>query len=157
MSGLATSHYNSTEFNHRQYFLIMSNSIADAFKKLNVSVDLSQSEHDKIFNVSYEYLSKVKKFNDLKAAKNCLVALINLDKYHKADQIIKKLNKLLVGPLILEISYIYYKIGKIDELIKLYESNEDLQEGASIGLKHVLAQSYYKIGDYEKALNCISN
>ena len=47
----------------------MSNSIADAFKKLNVSVDLSQSEHDKIFNVSYEYLSKVKKFNDLKAAK----------------------------------------------------------------------------------------
>lgn len=130
----------------------MSNSIADAFKKLNVSVDLSQSEHDKIFNVSYEYLSKVKKFNDLKAAKNCLVALINLDKYHKADQIIKKLNKLLVGPLILEISYIYYKIGKIDELIKLYESNEDLQEGASIGLKHVFAQSYYKIGDYEKAL-----
>lgn len=130
----------------------MSNSIADAFKKLNVSVDLTQSEHNKIYNVSYEYLSKVKKFNDLKAAKNCLVALINLDKYYKADQIIKKLNKSLIGPLILEISYVYYKIGKIEELIELYQSNEESQDGASIGLKHILAQSYYKIGDYTKAL-----
>ncbi|EMG50206.1 SRP72 Signal recognition particle subunit SRP72 [Candida maltosa Xu316] len=132
----------------------MSNSIADAFKKLNVSPDSSPSEHEKIFNVSYEYLSKVKKFNDLKAAKNCLVALINLDKYYKASQIVKKLNKSLIGSLVLEIGYIYYKIGKIDELIKLYESynQETSQDGISIGLKHVLAQSYYKAGDYSKAL-----
>ncbi|RCK57734.1 hypothetical protein Cantr_06788 [Candida viswanathii] len=114
----------------------MSNSIADAFKKLNVSANTTASEHDKIFNVSYEYLSKVKKFNDLKAAKN----------YHQ------KLNKSLVSPLILEISYVYYKIGKIAELVKLYEANEQSEEGVSIGLKHVLAQSYYKLGDYTKSL-----
>lgn len=131
----------------------MSNSIADAFKKLNVSPESSPSEHEKIFNVSYEYLSKVKKFNDLKASKNCLVALINLDKYYKADQIIKKLPKSLISLLLLEVAYIYYKIGKVEDLVKLYEANENtLPNGADIGLKHVLAQSYYKIGKYEKAL-----
>ncbi|KAG8202476.1 hypothetical protein GWM34_02633, partial [Candida africana] len=132
----------------------MSTSIADAFKKLNVSPESSTSEHEKIFNVSYEYLSKVKKFNDLKASKNCLVALINLDKYYKAEQIIRKLPSSLVNLLILEVAYVYYKIGKVEELVKLYEATNEntLPNAVDIGLKHVLAQSYYKIGSYEKAL-----
>lgn len=132
----------------------MSTSIADAFKKLNVSPESSPSEHEKIFNVSYEYLSKVKKFNDLKASKNCLVALINLDKYYKAEQIIRKLPSSLVNLLILEVAYVYYKIGKVEELVKLYEATNKntLPNAVDIGLKHVLAQSYYKIGNYEKAL-----
>lgn len=59
------------QYKHPHFLFVdtMSTSIADAFKKLNVSPESSTSEHEKIFNVSYEYLSKVKKFNDLKASK----------------------------------------------------------------------------------------
>ncbi|KAG7663882.1 SRP72 [[Candida] subhashii] len=130
----------------------MSNSIADAFKKLNVSPDSTPSEHQKIFRVSYEYLSKVKHFNDLKAFNNCLVALINIDKYQRAYDVIRKVPANLIESSILEVCYVYYKLGKSEELIKLYESRNVNSEGLEIGLNHILAQTYYKIGSHEKAL-----
>lgn len=133
--------------------ITMSNSIADAFKKLNVSPDSTPSEHLKIFRVSYEYLSKVKNFNDLKAFTNCLVALINIDKYQRAyDDVIRRVPQSLIGSSILEVGYVYYKLGRAEELIKLYEGRTPGSEGIEIGLKHILAQTYYKVGSYDKAL-----
>lgn len=128
----------------------MSNSIADAFKKLNVS---GSNDHENIFDVSYEYLSKVKDFNDTKAFRNCLVSLINLDKYHKALEIISKIPESDFYPLILEISYVYYKLGKSSELLQLYSKyKSEVDGGLAIGLKHIVAQNYYKIGQYSTAL-----
>lgn len=133
----------------------MSKSIADAFKSLKVTGDSSPSEFKHIYQVSYEYLSKVKKFNDLQSFKNCLVALINLDLYEQANKIIAKVPEKLVESLVLEITYVYYKIGKSKEILQLYERYQPKLESKQVqtGLKHVLAQTYYKIGDYKKALN----
>ncbi|CAI5760722.1 unnamed protein product [Candida verbasci] len=130
------------------------NSITDAFKKLRVTNDVTVGDHENIFNVSYQYLSKVKHFQDLKAFKNVLVASINLDKYHKANEILKKLPKEYESSLILEIGYIYYKLGNDKSLIELYKKHESqLDEVAKIGLNHILAQTYYKIGSYKESLN----
>ncbi|ODV81915.1 uncharacterized protein CANTADRAFT_19521 [Suhomyces tanzawaensis NRRL Y-17324] len=130
----------------------MSNSIAEAFKKLNVTPGADLSEHQQIFSISYDYLTKVKNYDDLKAFKNCLISLINLDRYYKAYEIIQKIPQDYVVALILEISYVYYKIGKSDALVELYNSTNIDNEGLKVGLKHILAQNYYKIGEYEKAL-----
>ncbi|EGW30449.1 uncharacterized protein SPAPADRAFT_63284 [Spathaspora passalidarum NRRL Y-27907] len=129
----------------------MSNSIADAFKKLHVSPDASPSEHEQIFTISYEYLTKVKNYQDLKAFKNCLVALINLDKYHKAYEIIKHVSKDLVGATKMEVGYVYYKLGHANELFELYKDNTTDSEVEQIGWNHILAQTYYKVGKYEQA------
>ncbi|KAI5952203.1 srp72 [Candida margitis] len=132
----------------------MSGSITDAFKSLNVTGDSSPSELKQIYQVSFEYLSKVKKFDDLQAFKNCLVALINLDQYEEAAKIIAKVPAKLVEPLILEITYVYYKIGNSKQILQLYEKHKSKIESKQVqtGLKNILAQTYYKTGDYEKAL-----
>ncbi|KAK6466079.1 hypothetical protein DFJ63DRAFT_321971 [Scheffersomyces coipomensis] len=135
----------------------MSNSIAEAFKKLNVSPSAEPSDHEQIYTVSYEYLSRVKNFNDLRSFKSCLVALINLDKYFKAFEVIKKVNQTnseLINDSILEVAYIYYKLGKSDALLELYanQKNKIDNEGIQLGLNHILAQNYYKIGEYQNAL-----
>lgn len=133
----------------------MSGSVVDAFKSLKVDSDSSPSEFKHIYQVSFEYLSKVKNFNDLQSFKNCLVALINLDQYEQATKIISKVPENLIEPLILEITYVYYKIGKSKEILQLYEKYQPKIESRQVqtGLKHVLAQTHYKIGDYQKALS----
>ncbi|CAK9440098.1 uncharacterized protein LODBEIA_P41980 [Lodderomyces beijingensis] len=132
----------------------MSSAVVDAFNRLNLQLGSSPSEYEKVYGVSYEYLSKVKNFDDLQAFKNCLVSLINLDQYGKAEQLVAKVPKSLEKSLILEISYIYYKVGKCSEILKLYETYESQVESKFIqaGLVHVLIQTYYKLGDYAKAL-----
>ncbi|KAK6203320.1 uncharacterized protein RJT21DRAFT_26295 [Scheffersomyces amazonensis] len=133
----------------------MSNSIAEAFKKLNVSSSSEPSDHENIYSVSYEYLSRVKNFNDARSFKTCLVALINLDKYYKAFEIIKKItDHELISDAILEVAYVYYKLGKSNALNELYNiQNKNIDnEGVRLGLNHILAQNYYKVGDYNKAL-----
>lgn len=158
-------------------------SIADAFKKLNVTPNGESTDHEKVFSISYDYLTKVKNFNDVRAFKNCLVALIYLDRYEKALEIVTKIPKDdedIINELVLEISYIYYKVGKGRELLKLVEkvgqvkahdlktlshsahldllsdsiSNLNrLSSGVKIGLKHILAQNFYKLGEYSNSLN----
>ncbi|KAK6458174.1 uncharacterized protein RJT20DRAFT_29336 [Scheffersomyces xylosifermentans] len=132
----------------------MSNSIAEAFKKLNVSANSDTSDYEHIFSVSYEYLSKVKNFHDLKAFKNCLVSLINLDKYYRAYEIIQKIptGEFFSNSLILEVAYVYYKLGRSEELIDLVNKSQIDNEGINCGLKHITAQTYYKIGEYNKSL-----
>ncbi|KAG2732817.1 hypothetical protein G9P44_003807 [Scheffersomyces stipitis] len=132
----------------------MSNSIAEAFKKLNVAQITDVSDYEHIYSVSYEYLSKVKNFHDLKAFKNCLVSLIFLDKYHRAFEIIKKVPEgdYFSNSLVLEVGYVYYKLGKSAEFEQLLKSVKVENEGIAIGLKHIAAQNYYKLGDYGKSL-----
>ncbi|CUM62622.1 uncharacterized protein PRCAT00000176001 [Priceomyces carsonii] len=131
----------------------MSNSIAHAFRSLKVSGS-ETSDHMTIYDVSYQYLSKVKNFDDVKAFKNCLVALINLDRYYKALELIKKISSSdSKSQLMLEIAYVYYKLEMTDELFKfLHEFNPD-NTGIERGLKHIIAQAYYKTGEYEKSLD----
>ncbi|KAI5963099.1 SRP72 [Candida pseudojiufengensis] len=130
----------------------MSGVITQAFDNLKIGKLSSESQYEKIYDVSFEYLSKVKNFNDVKSFKNCLVSLINLDKYEKANQIISKIPKDLVNELILEISYVYYKLGKTNEILNLYKDNfKSIPINLQSGFQHILAQTYYKIGDYTKA------
>ncbi|KAI5956881.1 SRP72 [Candida jiufengensis] len=132
----------------------MSGSIIHAFDNLKINKLSSESDYEKIFTVSYDYLSKVKNFNDLKSFKNCLVSLINLDKYEKANQLISKIPKELMNELILEIGYVYYKIGKTTEIIQLNKSEySSIPTDLKSGFQHILAQTYYKIGEYKLALD----
>lgn len=125
-------------------------SIAEAFKRLNVGAD---SDHDHVYTVSYDYL-KAKDFDDTKAFKNCLVALINLDKYHRADELICKVPESSHLELILEISYVYYKLGKAEKFFALYNKHSSsVDGGVARGLKHMAAQTHYKIGQYKQALD----
>ena len=59
--------------------------ISEAFKLLAVDDD-----YDKVYRVLHEYLLTIKHYNDLKAFKACLVALINLDRYQEAYKLIRQ-------------------------------------------------------------------
>ena len=131
----------------------MSSSIGETFKSLKLTGS-SPSEDEQIYKVSYEFL-KQKKFNDEQAFRNCLVSLINLDKYELADQLIKKIPSSLVEPLILEIAYVYYKIGRALEIYKLHEEYSlkiSSSPAVARGFAHILIQTYYKAGEFAKAL-----
>lgn len=130
----------------------MSNSVIQAFKGLNVTP--SSEDHDKIYEVSYQYLSNIKQFNDVKSFNNCLVALINSDKYFKALELIKKVPQDLIIQFAVEVGYVYYKTNNSDKLVLLYETVNNSGTSSFIirGLRHVLAQDYYKNGNNDKAL-----
>lgn len=135
----------------------MSNSISQAFKALQLATADSPSEHENVFEVSYEYLSKIKNFNDVKAYQSCLVALINLDKYNKAYELIQKIpTEAIAAELVLEIAYVLYKVGKSDELMALVKQNHEALSGYYLfGIKNILAQNYYKIGKYKESLQLV--
>lgn len=131
----------------------MSNSIAQAFKKLNVTS--TSEDHENIFEVSYQYLSNVKNFNDVKSFNNCLVALINQDKYGKALEIINKVkNEDLIQQFSIEVGYVYYKTQQSKALHKLYQiiNSKGSSKFLIRGLKHIVAQDFYQKGDYNQAL-----
>lgn len=130
----------------------MSTSISQAFKSLNVSTN--SQDHENIYEISYQYLSKVKKFNDIKSFNNCIVALINLEKYQKALDLINKIkDDDIIEEFSIEVAYIFYKTNESLRLQQLYEKiNGKSSKYLIRGLKHILAQDYYKIGENKKAL-----
>lgn len=157
------------------------NSIADVFKRLQVTPNGESTDHENVFSISHQYL-EFKGFNDVRAFKNCLVSLIHLDRYERALELLSKIPKGdddFFNELVLEISYIYYKLGRGKDLLKLIEkigkvpphdpktlshsayldslsesiSNLDLSSGLKGGLKHILAQNLYKMGEYSNSLN----
>ncbi|KAF5210539.1 putative signal recognition particle subunit [Clavispora lusitaniae] len=137
----------------------MSNSVIEAFKGINVASAHDLTEHEAIFEVSYQYLSKIKDFRDLKSFHYCLVSLINSDKYYRALQLIKEVPNEIHQEYPLEKAYVYYKTGKVDLLRDVYEStinSNDISDALSRGLKHVVAQSYYQTGKYDAALQLYS-
>ncbi|OBA24215.1 hypothetical protein METBIDRAFT_36375 [Metschnikowia bicuspidata var. bicuspidata NRRL YB-4993] len=135
----------------------MSNSVIDAFKRLNMSTAQDTSDHEAVFEVSYQYLSKVKKFGDINAFHNCIVSLINCDKYYRALQLVDEVPEDIHIEFPVEKAYVYYKTGHFDRLKALYEATADSEncESSSISqraLKHVMAQSYYQNGHVSEAL-----
>ncbi|CAH2351297.1 signal recognition particle subunit Srp72p [[Candida] railenensis] len=133
----------------------MSSSISQAFKGLNLGRAESVSEHENVYEVSYQYLSNVRGFQDVNSFHNCLVALINLDKYHKAFQLIQKVGEDVHSSFVVEKAYIYYKLGKTKLLEELYAGQIDQLDSNSIGaraLKHIVAQNHYKEGASVPAL-----
>lgn len=133
----------------------MSNSVIDAFKGLNVSAAHDVTEHEAIFEVSYQYLSKIKQFRDLESFHNCLVALINTDKYYKAVELIGEVPEDVHAAYPLEKAYVYYKTGNTALLSEVYETtvgSSSTNEVLVRAMKHVLAQSSYQNGDVARAL-----
>lgn len=131
----------------------MSNSIMQAFKKLNVTS--ASEDHENIYEVSYQYLSNVKNFDDSKSFNNCLVALINLDKYQKALDLIKHVkNEDIISQFSIEVGYVYYKTKQTKLLQQLFEKVEKESSSKFLvrGLKHIMAQEYYQRGENTKAL-----
>lgn len=132
----------------------MSSSVIESFKGLNVSSAQDASDHEAIFEVLYQYLSKIKNLNDLTAFHNCLVALINCDKYYKALELLREVPAEVHREYPLEKAYVYYKTGNNDLVVEVYEAAKDEVSDVLLrALKHVLAQSYYQAGQMHKALD----
>lgn len=131
--------------------IFMSNSIVLAFKNLDVSG--STLNHENIYEVSYQYLSKIKQFKNPKAFNNCIVALINLDKYDKALEIIDKVDGDIKSQYFIEVAYVYYKTNNSEKLYEIFDATDKGSSSFLVrGLKHIVAQDYYRNGEYEKAL-----
>lgn len=133
----------------------MSSSVVDAFKNLNVAGVRDLSDHEAIFEVSYQYLAKIKDFRDLEAFHNCLVSLINTDKYYKAVELIGEVPVEIHLEFPLEKAYVYYKTGNVTLLEEVYSaasSEADVSSDLLRALKHVMAQSCYQNGQLARAL-----
>lgn len=130
-------------------------SVVEAFKNLNVASARDTSDHETIYEVSFRYLEKAKNFNDPVAFKTCLVALINMDKYYKAMDVIKQVPEEILSEFPLEVSYVYYKVGDAGRLENVYKSvvGDQGTDVLSRAMKHVLAQSLYQRGFVGQALD----
>lgn len=134
----------------------MSSSIISSFKSLNVATAQDFSDHEAIFQASYQYLAKIKEFRDIKAVHNVIVSLINTDRYYKALDFLKQVPQDILQEFPLEKAYIYYKTGNVKSVEEIYESSVSSSEISEIlrtALKHVMAQCYYQVGRMSEALN----
>lgn len=132
----------------------MSSSISQAFKGLNLAHAESESDHGNIFDVSYQYLSKVRDFQDVHSFHNCLVALILMDRYHRAYQLLQEVGEDVHGRFLIEKLYIYYKLGKTAMLNALVDSalEAPMDDIVVRALKHIRAQNDYREGVNSHAL-----
>lgn len=133
----------------------MSSSIISSFKSLNVATAQDFSDHEAIFQASYQYLAKIKEFRDIKAVHNVIVSLINTDRYYKALDFLKQVPEDILEEFPLEKAYIYYKTGNVKSVEKIYETSANSSELSEIlrtALKHVMAQCYYQVGRMSEAL-----
>ncbi|CCE83942.1 Piso0_004539 [Millerozyma farinosa CBS 7064] len=128
-------------------------SIAEAYKSLKISSASEVSEHKQIYDISFEYLSKVKQYNDLKSFHNCIVALINLEAYSRALKLISEVPEDVHRGFVLEKAYVYYKTGNSDLLRQLYE-DKSYENNAVLAraMKHIVAQDLYRNGNSLEAL-----
>lgn len=133
----------------------MTKSVIDAFKSLNVKSAQDYTDHEAIFQVSYQYLSEVKDFKDIEAFHNCIVALISADKYYKALEFMKKVPVEVHSQFPLEKAYVYYKTGHYAEVQELYQTtlgSSDISDVVARAMKHVMAQCHYQRGSAADAL-----
>ena len=135
----------------------MSSSVSQAFHALKLSDVENDSDYKNIFDVSYRYLKDVKQFKDFESLHNCLVSLINLDKYEKALGLLKQVPDDVHKDLYVEKAYLYYKLGKSDELSSLLENFKANEKNIANpkterALRHIAAQNYYREGKNLEAL-----
>ncbi|KAG7711402.1 hypothetical protein KL914_000044 [Ogataea haglerorum] len=121
-------------------------SLSDLVSQLQV---FSKSDsHRQVFDLGSKILSQQP--SNVAALKQCLVALINLDNYKTAREVLDKHSDLIAKNreiLIVELAYIYYKLDDEKSLAELVSHGSNNR-----GLKHVLAQHYYRVGQNETAL-----
>lgn len=134
----------------------MSSSIISSFKSLDVATAQDFSDHEAIFQASYQYLAKIKEFRDIKAVHNVIVSLINTDRYYKALDFLKQVPQDILQEFPLEKAYIYYKTGNVKNVEEIYQTSINSSEISVIlrtALKHVMAQCYYQVGRMAEALD----
>ncbi|ESX00788.1 hypothetical protein KL918_004405 [Ogataea parapolymorpha] len=121
-------------------------SLSDLVSQLQI---FSKSDsHRQVLDLGSKILSQEP--TNVAAFKQCLVALINLDNYKTAREMLDKHSDLIAENrdiLAVELAYIYYKLDDEKSLAELVA-----QGSTNRGLKHVLAQHYYRVGKNEKAL-----
>lgn len=107
--------------------------------KLNVSS--AASAHDQ----AYSFACQAEKYDpkDMNIQRHKLVALIHLEKFDEAEQVLH--NKGTAG-LEFEAAYIYYRQGKHAELAKVLETAPK-----DTRLTHIAAQAAYKEEDFDRA------
>lgn len=136
----------------------MSSSVAQAFRALKLSDVGNDSDYQNIYEVSYRYLKDVKQFRDVESLVNCLVSLINLDKYGKALRLIKQVPDDVHKDLYVEKAYIYYKLGMSNDLSSLFENFKAKAKNIANptierALEHIVAQNCYREGKNLEALH----
>lgn len=113
-------------------------SLTDLLTQLQVHSN--SDAHKEVYDCSLKILKKDS--SNIAALKKSLIALINLDKYTTAYSLLQKYTSLLSSDdVLLESAYVYYKLENTEELEKLASINKENR-----GLKHILAQHYYRIG-----------
>ncbi|OWB63102.1 hypothetical protein B5S29_g4058 [[Candida] boidinii] len=113
-------------------------SLTDLLSQLQVHSN--SDAHKEVYDCSLKILKKDS--SNVAALKKSLIALINLDKYTTAYSLLQKYTSLLSSDdVLLESAYVYYKLENTEELEKLASINKENR-----GLKHILAQHYYRIG-----------
>lgn len=120
-------------------------SLTDLLSQLQVHSN--SDAHQEVYDCSIKILKKDS--TNVSALKKSLIALINLDKYPTAYSLLQKYTSLLTfDDVLLESAYVYYKLENTEELEKLALNNKENR-----GLKHILAQHYYRIGKSIESLN----
>lgn len=118
-------------------------SVSELFSRLELFS--SKEEHEGVLDCSKRIL--VQTPEDADAVKAFAVSAIKLDKYPTAYTFLEK-NPTAQTIVPLEYAYILYKLGKHVELSQLVEKHPNNK-----GIKHVFAQSLYKIESFEHSLN----
>lgn len=107
--------------------------------KLNVSS--ASSAHQE----AYSYACQAEKYapEDPTVQRHKLVALIHLEKFDEAEQLLQ--NKGSAG-LEFEAAYVFYRLGQHDKLHKVLETAQK-----DVRLTHIAAQAAYKEEDFDRA------
>lgn len=121
-------------------------SLAELVSQLNVA---SQGDsYDKVYELGQKVLKEDPQNFD--ALKQCLISLINQDRYDRAGKLLEEHSDIIAGnqqALLIERAYIYYKMGNDTALRQLIPQGE-----TSRGFQHVLAQHNYQSGKSVEAL-----
>ncbi|KAL8916713.1 MAG: hypothetical protein Q9208_008360 [Pyrenodesmia sp. 3 TL-2023] len=117
--------------------------MAGATRSLNTLLQkASVEDHEEILRASDASLKQSKK--DTKSLHAKVVALLKLDKYEDALQILEDGEDILRDEAQLERSYALYKTGQLDEARKIAADIDDDR-----GSRHVEAQALYRLEDFQ--------
>ncbi|KAF5093591.1 hypothetical protein D0Z00_003978 [Geotrichum galactomycetum] len=118
-------------------------SVSELFSRLELFS--SKEEHEGVLDCSQRILAQTPE--DFSAIKAFAVSAVKLDRYSTAYNFLEK-NSSAQAIVPLEYAYTLYKLGKHEELTQLFEKHSDNK-----GIKHVFAQSLYKIESFDRALD----
>lgn len=120
--------------------------IEELFSRLKVYS--AKDEHEGVLDCATRILTQDS--NDESALRSKIIALVQLDRFNEAYETLKGSTQ-AKNNMVLAHAYVLYKLNKISELESLVESSK---AGSDLfiqrGIKHSLAQAYYKSEDFHK-------